>query len=85
MRRYIVIFPNNSISAGVLQRLRSTNHFELYPNVFFVRGEFASSHALYDFLQGTDTSSQRMVVFLVTDDYWGYTNRDFWPWIGVDN
>ena len=40
MRRYIVIFPNNSISAGVLQRLRSTNHFELYPNVFFVRGEF---------------------------------------------
>lgn len=84
MRRYIIVFPNSSISSAVLQRLHSTQFFELYSNVFYVRGNFDSSRALYSFLQGDDTPAQKMVVSLVGDDYWGYANHELWPWLNND-
>ena len=83
MRRFLILFPDTNISSIIIQRIQTLEYFELFPTVYAVRSErFDTSQALFDFLQHQISPMPRLVVVSVNNnDYWGYANREFWPWM----
>ena len=85
MKKYIIVFPSNTFSAFARQKLLSMNHFELYPNVFFVKCDYQEAKNLYSFLQITEGTNENMVVQDVTNsNYWGYASKELWTWLESD-
>ena len=82
MKKYIIVFPSNIFSASARQKLLSMNHFELYPNVFFVKCIYQEAKDLYSFLQIAEDTNENMVVQEVSNsNYWGYASKELWAWL----
>lgn len=82
MKKYIIVLPSNTFSATIRQKLSVMEHYELYPNVFFVKSNYQDAKTLYSHLQIAEGTNENMVVFDVSNsNYWGYASKDLWTWL----